>query len=632
MPGLSGKHSAFEPLVSKQALLKTFAAVHAIPGVTLVRGIHASSHCVITNDMTGILKEYLDQPAMDTTSQHALFIEGEIHNLHEIRSMFPGSTAVSPPCLVLRLLLEMGMAGIDRLDGCFNLAWYDQIARRLVLVSDRFASKPLYYLQERGVLIFGSEKKSVLAASSAGLPVDPLGILQVFAHGHNLAGRTFLEGLYCVRPGSWIEHFNGELTISNFRRLRFLPPLRLSAENLIEEGCRRLKRAAIRRLAGKDRILLSLSGGLDSRAVACAIPREIRPLWSRTRGFEHDGEYMIAAKVARRLGLSHYREEPSQVPLSKMIAGIVWRTEGASTFLNMLSAYHHAEMKEKGDFLLTGAFGDVLSGAHIYPFMFLPVKRGRFLEKVFSWYTVRMEGDISKVLRQDVLRMRWPDLRAAFIASFDDIDEPSNVSAYQIWDLRERQARMTVASTAVDSHLFESVRLFLDGDCPDFFLSLATPLRLGQTLYQAIVHRLGPELRDVPYYNTGLRLRGTVAGNALNYGVVQVDKVYSKVVSKFAQRTRSGHGRLGSEDIAQMTRNDPGFRQVIEDSLRVGDLDDSIFDKPGILNALNAHLEGREDNTRVLCLVATFAMAMRYFAGKRPAECPPEAVACLRML
>ena len=46
----------------------------------------------------------------------------------------------------------------------FAVAIWDAARQRLVLARDRVGKKPLYYLQQNGELLFGSETKAILAA------------------------------------------------------------------------------------------------------------------------------------------------------------------------------------------------------------------------------------------------------------------------------------------------------------------------------------------------------------------------------------------------------------------------------------------------------------------------------------
>jgi hypothetical protein len=556
-----------------------------------------------------------------------MVLDGEVFNWRDLDRGSNGHAdpISSPEEAVLRFLQREGPDAAARLDGNFNLALYESGPHRLTLWTDPFAAKPLYILEEPGALSFGSEKKSVLAGAASLPKVDPLGLLQVFAHRHNLSGRTFLAGLTHVAPGCRIVYEEGRTRVHRYRPLNFHRERTASAAELIEEGCELLRAAVRRRVAIKQRIPFQLerrSG--QPRDRLCPASRREAGLGShpRLRGF---------FRVSVRRGSSSAARIP---PLPGRPRGnllfvarprIVWRTEASVVFVNCMTIAEHATMKEKGDVLVGGHFGDVASGAHIYPYMFLPGGRPRFLERAFEWYLVYPQAALAKIFTPEFLDAHFPRLQEAFAASFAGIEEASNIEAYQIWDLKERQARMTIgAGTDRQPPLREAVSIprpaFMD-----FCLKLPTRLRFGQTLYQAMIHRLGPEVAHVPYANTGLSLRSSILGNRWNLGRHQATKALKKLLRRVSPGFGRHQRRSAQEGITYGTRADPGFQKLIEDFAQSSDLDAAIFDRGRILETSREHFAARADHSHLLAILATFACAFRFFVGRRPERCPEEA-------
>ena len=64
--------------------------------------------------------------------------------------------------VVVHAYEEWGPACVERFNGMFAFAIWDQRKRELFLARDRFGIKPLYYAQVDGRFLFASEVKSLL--------------------------------------------------------------------------------------------------------------------------------------------------------------------------------------------------------------------------------------------------------------------------------------------------------------------------------------------------------------------------------------------------------------------------------------------------------------------------------------
>src|SRR5205823_9481862 len=85
---------------------------------------------------------------------------------------------------------EWGEALLNRLNGMFAFALWDERSRTLVIARDRLGEKPLYYYIDTNRLIFASEIKALLAHADVDREVDPHGVLNYFAYGHAVGKDT----------------------------------------------------------------------------------------------------------------------------------------------------------------------------------------------------------------------------------------------------------------------------------------------------------------------------------------------------------------------------------------------------------------------------------------------------------
>jgi hypothetical protein len=626
MPGISGTISSGGPLTNASELMQRIERVHALPKIEWVTRSIQTEQALIINFLTGLWSNTQDQPASDPSETNLLFLEGQIFNWDEINRKVADEWAQSPCQKLLALFLEYGPDFASLLEGEFNLVIYQPVINRLLLFSDQLASKPFYYLAQPHSLLFGSEKKAILALADPLPELDPVGLIQLVAYRHHVGGRTLHKGVACLLPAAYLEYQNNQIQLARYAHLRFqlrTPTGKLTP--LLEEWASLLRDSTRKRLEYTGRLLLSLSGGLDSRAIACGLFQTKGSVLARTRGDVSSAEVQAACAIAASLGFDHQLEEPSSVPLSTLLPQIVWRTEGAIPFTHGMTVAYHAQLKQQADFMAGGWFGDASSGAHLSTFMLLPYSREQFIDKVHHWYMQYHKDALQRLFQPEFLNQHLPELSSVFSDSFKPIESEENWQAFELWDLQERQTRMTFCAGPVDSHLFELFRPFLDMKYLNFALTLPPYLRYGQVMYQSMIYHFGPEIRHVPNANTGLLLKGTIKGNLLNRLIARKNRAQTRLREKIAPNHNKGTSQLHMGGLNAEIRQDAELRHRLDTFINSDYFDSSIFNRPQIQTFLDQHYQGVADHSYPISMLATLSAALPTFVYQSPRYCPPEA-------
>src|SRR4051812_29671198 len=141
---------------------------------------------------------------------------GEIYNHDELRSRLrSGGHSFRNRCdteVLPHLWEEHGPRLVEQLRGKFGIAVWDRETRQGVIARDRLGIKPLYYAEVDGLLIFGSELKSVIAS---GLVTDELDLEAISAYltlGFIPAPLTPLKQVRKVLPGERLVISGGRVT------------------------------------------------------------------------------------------------------------------------------------------------------------------------------------------------------------------------------------------------------------------------------------------------------------------------------------------------------------------------------------------------------------------------------------
>ncbi|TCP63762.1 asparagine synthase (glutamine-hydrolysing) [Heliophilum fasciatum] len=196
---------------------------------------------------------------------------GELYNTEAIRQdlLARGYSfrAYSDTEVLLTAFMEWGPDCLERLNGIFAFAIWDETAQTLFMARDRLGVKPLFYTQQRGRLLFASELKSLLAHRDIEPVIDPEGLAEVVALGPaRTPGHGVFHHIHEVRAGYCLTYTRLGLQTLPYWQVQSRP----HEDDLITTvaNVRNLLGEAVeRQLVSDVPVCTLLSGGLDSSAL-----------------------------------------------------------------------------------------------------------------------------------------------------------------------------------------------------------------------------------------------------------------------------------------------------------------------------------------------------------------------------
>ncbi|MEQ8601985.1 MAG: asparagine synthase (glutamine-hydrolyzing) [Marivibrio sp.] len=207
----------------------------------------------------------------------ALVFNGEIYNFPELRATLQADGAAfrtgGDTEVVLEAWRRWGEGALERFEGMFAFALWDEAAETLVLARDRFGEKPLYWMRGAdGALVFASEIK-VLAALTGERPrIDEDQLRRYLVNGYKgllTVRRTFYADVRDFPPASLARidrpHAPEPKT---YWTLSYRPDQLMTAEQAIEGAREAVHRAIRMRLRADVPAAIRLSGGIDSNVIA----------------------------------------------------------------------------------------------------------------------------------------------------------------------------------------------------------------------------------------------------------------------------------------------------------------------------------------------------------------------------
>lgn len=257
------------------------------------------------------------QPMLDPSGRYVLVFNGEIYNFREIRADLEalGETFSSSGDseVLLRALIRWDVAALERLNGIFALAFYDSADRTLLLARDHAGIKPLYYLQDKRGIVFGSQFNQILGHPWAkDHPVDEDAARLYLRYGYIPAPFAMLRNTAMLDQGCWMR-FTAGGKVESGRYWAFPYPAEptLSGDEALEAVDSVIREAVHRQMVSDVPVGAFLSGGIDSPLVVAKILESGHSnlrTYTIATGDEASDESDDARRYARQLGVEQVIE------------------------------------------------------------------------------------------------------------------------------------------------------------------------------------------------------------------------------------------------------------------------------------------------------------------------------------
>ena len=204
-------------------------------------------------------------------NKYVIAYNGQIYNTKELRSElidnnFELETYSDTEILLKSFILHKENV-VNKLNGIFSFAIWDEKNRSLFLARDHFGVKPLYYTVVGNNFVFASEVKAILKFPGVIPVLDKQGISEMFGIGPaHTNGITAFKNIFEVKPANYVVYNDSGIHSERYWKLESKP----HTENLAQtcEKVQYLLEDAIKRQLVSDVPLCTfLSGGLDSSII-----------------------------------------------------------------------------------------------------------------------------------------------------------------------------------------------------------------------------------------------------------------------------------------------------------------------------------------------------------------------------
>lgn len=156
------------------------------------------------------------QPIYNEDRSRAIIFNGEIYNFKPLRKELIAAghtfTTKADTEVLLHGYEEWGMDGLlKRVRGMFAFLIWDDNNKTLYGARDFFGIKPMYYADQDGHLLVGSELKSFLEYPKFKKELNIEAVKPYLMNQYNDLHQTFFKGVYRFPAGHWFEYKDGQM-------------------------------------------------------------------------------------------------------------------------------------------------------------------------------------------------------------------------------------------------------------------------------------------------------------------------------------------------------------------------------------------------------------------------------------
>lgn len=254
------------------------------------------------------------QPIHNEDKTIWLVCNGEIYNFMELREYLSKKGHIfytkTDTEVIVHLYEEYGYDCLNKLNGMFAFAIFDQKKKELFIARDRFGIKPLYYSEDSGQLIFASEIKSILQFPDFKRELDLAALDQYLTFEYVPAPRSIFKNIKKLPAAHYLTFKDKNITISKYWDIDFSQRQVLVDEAEAKEKLAQLLNTVIKRHLISDVPLgIFLSGGIDSSTItALSSKLSNNRIKTFSIGFKEDSfdESNYALKVSGLYNTEHY--------------------------------------------------------------------------------------------------------------------------------------------------------------------------------------------------------------------------------------------------------------------------------------------------------------------------------------
>lgn len=432
-----------------------------------------------------------NQPMTNEDASVWVTFNGEIYNFLALRKELEARghqfRSHSDTEVIVHGYEEWGEDVVARLDGMFAIGVWDTRRDALLLATDRFGKKPLYYSQHGATVRFASDSKAFWSLPGAALTVNHAAIDCYLHHLAVTTDHTIYNEVRRLQPAHvkvFARDNSGGVRVRETRywQPNFRDKIRITEAEALERIDAALREAVRKRMIADVPLGAFLSGGVDSSLVVAMMSRlSSQPVKTFSIGFEEQefSELEYAAAVARRYQTEH-RQIRLKPDVLEILPSLVWEYGEPFADSSAIPTYYVSKAaKEFVTVALTGDGGDEQFGgydiarASFHAMRYDALLPGFVRGPLEDWlFAAERSGFVQRLKTLATHASPDPARRHGYSMAFDQRQRDAlytdsfraSLGAHRPWHIYERHAAGMAGLGILDQNLYHVLMARLPND------------------------------------------------------------------------------------------------------------------------------------------------------------------------
>jgi len=562
------------------------------------------------------------QPIFNEDKSLCIFMDGKIYNykndMNELKKKGHQFNVGNDPEFCLHLYEETGTDFVKKLNGAFVIVIYDIENKKLIITNDRYGLRPLYYGINDDRFLFASEIKAILEDTTISKNLDMEAIAEFFAFMYMLEDKTFFKDVKTLPPATVLNYERGNLSMTQYWDFNYDPDYDMSEEDFVNKLVAKFKEAVDVRVDNKHRFGISLSGGLDSRAILAAVEESKKDgIVTYTFGQLDSCDVKIAQKIAEKMGTKHITLDITPEMIMENFKKEVYLSDGLDYVGVSYIPPIHKNIQEYVDIAFDGLALDVtLGGSHLSRKILNLKEDKKLFEYLYHKTRFFSDKEMEKLFLPSYYKKIKNYPKNSFRVAFNKIGDKNLANKADHFFLQTHVRRWTVMGHVLLRYAIENSVPTYGNDLIDLIQKIPPELRYNHKIYQKFLKKLSPELSKIPYNQTMLRADTPVifwpVGRAYQYGKEKIAELLYRFsrgrVHIFATK------RYGYVNYAEWFRTNENWNEMFSELvLDKNSLSKKYLNQEYINTLLQQHKNRKKNNHIKLLYILTFELFLRQF-------------------